>query len=73
MAKTPKAKISNQERLIKAHVIPGPLAKPYDKLIAELSDAEVRALIRIKKRLDEVNERYGDDDCPNFIGMVVPL
>jgi hypothetical protein len=62
----------NMRVLIEARVIPGPLPKPYDRVIEELSSDEVEALISIKARLDQANEAFGGGDV-GFIGMVVPL
>jgi hypothetical protein len=63
----------NTRVLIEARVIPGPLPKPYDQVVEDLSAEEVEALISIKARLDEANESLGGSGDAGFIGMVLPL
>ena len=63
----------NMRRLIDAGVIPGPIPPPYDRVINDLSEDEVDALISIKAKLDEANQDFGGQGQAGFIGMVAPL
>lgn len=63
----------NMRRLVEAGVIPGPLPPPYDRVIYDLSEDEVDALISIKAKLDEANQDFGGEGAAGFIGLVAPL
>jgi hypothetical protein len=63
----------NMQRLIDAGVIPGPIPPPYDRVINDLSEDEVEALISIKEKLDAANQDFGGEGHAGFIGMVAPL
>ena len=58
---------SNAERLEDAGFIKKtPLPEPYDTVVAELSEAEVDALVSAKQRLDSSTEvaAHGQDETP---------